>query len=168
MSFCPNRCSSSFPNRTLPALSPPAIALSTAYITSASLVHWPSCSSHSSITHPLPQPRERTPGDTLCGRTNQRSYFAPDDSGLLRILDENEWRGIGITQSLGWEHFEVHGESSWLFERATLTSEAPEPHIRQFPCLHSPLFPHSRIVWDELMSASNCGDALMEMPTPCN
>lgn len=41
-------------------------------------------------------------------------YFANDDSGLLRILSEQEWRGIGITQSLGWEHFEVH---------------APEPHI---------------------------------------
>ncbi|KAL1411130.1 Cyclin-dependent kinases regulatory subunit (Cell division control protein cks1) [Vanrija albida] len=39
-----------------------------------------------------------------------KSYFAPDDSGLLRILEENEWRGIGITQSLGWQHFEVHGE----------------------------------------------------------
>ncbi|ORX39380.1 regulatory subunit of cyclin-dependent kinase [Kockovaella imperatae] len=46
-----------------------------------------------------------------------KSYFAPDDSGLLRILEENEWRGIGITQSLGWEHFEVH---------------APEPHILLF------------------------------------
>lgn len=37
-------------------------------------------------------------------------YFSQEDSGLLRILEENEWRGIGITQSLGWEHFEVHGE----------------------------------------------------------
>ncbi|ORY28811.1 regulatory subunit of cyclin-dependent kinase [Naematelia encephala] len=46
-----------------------------------------------------------------------KSYFVPDDSGLLRILDEQEWRGIGITQSLGWEHFEVH---------------APEPHILLF------------------------------------
>nr|ODN90534.1 cyclin-dependent kinase regulatory subunit CKS1 [Cryptococcus depauperatus CBS 7841] len=44
-----------------------------------------------------------------------KRYFASDDSGLLRILEEDEWRGIGITQSLGWEHFEVH---------------APEPHIR--------------------------------------
>jgi hypothetical protein len=38
-------------------------------------------------------------------------YFSPEDGNLLRILEENEWRGIGITQSLGWEHFEVHGES---------------------------------------------------------
>ncbi|KIR26635.1 cyclin-dependent kinase regulatory subunit [Cryptococcus deuterogattii 99/473] len=45
-----------------------------------------------------------------------KRYFASDDSGLLRILEEDEWRGIGITQSLGWEHFEVH---------------APEPHIRR-------------------------------------
>jgi cyclin-dependent kinase regulatory subunit CKS1 len=38
-----------------------------------------------------------------------KNYFEPDDTGVLRILDETEWRGIGITQSLGWEHYEVHG-----------------------------------------------------------
>ncbi|TXT13695.1 hypothetical protein VHUM_01062 [Vanrija humicola] len=46
-----------------------------------------------------------------------KSYFVPDDSGLLRILEEHEWRGIGITQSLGWQHYEVH---------------APEPHVLLF------------------------------------
>ncbi|KAG8736565.1 transcription factor [Ceratobasidium sp. 428] len=46
-----------------------------------------------------------------------KNYFEPDDSGVLRILDESEWRGIGITQSLGWEHYEVH---------------APEPHVLLF------------------------------------
>lgn len=46
-----------------------------------------------------------------------KGYFQDNDTGLLRILSENEWRGIGITQSLGWEHFEVH---------------APEPHILLF------------------------------------
>ncbi|KZP17902.1 CKS-domain-containing protein [Athelia psychrophila] len=46
-----------------------------------------------------------------------KSYFDPDDSGVLRILDEQEWRGIGITQSLGWQHYEVH---------------APEPHVLLF------------------------------------
>ncbi|CAE6527922.1 unnamed protein product [Rhizoctonia solani] len=46
-----------------------------------------------------------------------KSYFEPDDSGVLRILSETEWRGIGITQSLGWEHYEVH---------------APEPHVLLF------------------------------------
>ncbi|EPS40793.1 hypothetical protein H072_5314 [Dactylellina haptotyla CBS 200.50] len=40
-----------------------------------------------------------------------------DDNGVLRILMEEEWRGLGITQSLGWEHYEVH---------------APEPHILLF------------------------------------
>jgi hypothetical protein len=65
------------------------------------------------------------------------SYFSPDDTGLLRILEENEWRGIGITQSLGWEHFEVHGQSRihfvWQSLRLlhfALTIVAPEPHIR--------------------------------------
>ncbi|KAF9527018.1 cyclin-dependent kinase regulatory subunit [Crepidotus variabilis] len=46
-----------------------------------------------------------------------KDYFSPDDSGVLRLLEENEWRGIGITQSLGWEHYEVH---------------APEPHVLLF------------------------------------
>ncbi|TFL07326.1 cyclin-dependent kinase regulatory subunit [Pterulicium gracile] len=46
-----------------------------------------------------------------------KSFFCPDDSGVLRLLSENEWRGIGITQSLGWEHYEVH---------------APEPHVLLF------------------------------------
>jgi len=46
-----------------------------------------------------------------------KDYFSPDDSGVLRLLTEQEWRGIGITQSLGWEHYEVH---------------APEPHVLLF------------------------------------
>jgi hypothetical protein len=40
-----------------------------------------------------------------------RDYFDPDEPGVLRILKDAEWRKIGITQSLGWEHYEVHGES---------------------------------------------------------
>ena len=39
-----------------------------------------------------------------------RDYFDPDEPGVLRILKDAEWRKIGITQSLGWEHYEVHGE----------------------------------------------------------
>ncbi|TKA72469.1 Cyclin-dependent kinases regulatory subunit [Cryomyces minteri] len=37
--------------------------------------------------------------------------------GTLKLLWEEEWRGLGITQSLGWEHYEVH---------------EPEPHILLF------------------------------------
>jgi len=50
-----------------------------------------------------------------------KEYFNPDDSGTLRLLTDPEWRGIGIQQSLGWEHYEVH---------------APEPHVLLFrrPC----------------------------------
>lgn len=40
--------------------------------------------------------------------------------GTLKLLWEDEWRGIGITQSLGWEHYEVH---------------EPEPHILLFKCV---------------------------------
>lgn len=43
-----------------------------------------------------------------------RSYFEADDSGVLRILSENEWRGMGITQSLGWEMYATHGEYNYF------------------------------------------------------
>jgi len=46
-----------------------------------------------------------------------KQYFMPDKSGCLRLLQEQEWRAIGITQSVGWEHYEVH---------------APEPHVLLF------------------------------------
>ena len=42
------------------------------------------------------------------------SDYFNSEVGTLRILTEDEWRGLGITQSLGWEHYECH---------------APEPHI---------------------------------------
>ncbi|KAF7511407.1 transcription factor [Endocarpon pusillum] len=45
-----------------------------------------------------------------------RDYFDPS-KGTLKLLWEEEWRGLGITQSLGWEHYEVH---------------EPEPHILLF------------------------------------
>ncbi|KAI9784809.1 MAG: Cyclin-dependent kinases regulatory subunit (Cell division control protein cks1) [Geoglossum umbratile] len=45
-----------------------------------------------------------------------KDYFDPE-KGTLKLLWEAEWRGLGITQSLGWEHYEVH---------------EPEPHILLF------------------------------------
>ena len=45
------------------------------------------------------------------------SNYFNSEVGTLRILTEDEWRGLGITQSLGWEHYECH---------------APEPHILLF------------------------------------
>ena len=35
----------------------------------------------------------------------------------LRLLTETEWRGLGVQQSRGWAHYEVH---------------KPEPHILLF------------------------------------
>ncbi|PVV03382.1 hypothetical protein BB560_002137 [Smittium megazygosporum] len=35
----------------------------------------------------------------------------------IRIMSETEWRGLGIRQSPGWEHYMVH---------------APEPHVLLF------------------------------------
>lgn len=64
-----------------------------------------------------------------------KEYFNPDDSGVLRLLTEPEWRGIGITQSLGWEHYEVHGtflELMKCYFLQSFVSLAPEPHVLLF------------------------------------
>ncbi|KAF4634845.1 hypothetical protein G7Y89_g3265 [Cudoniella acicularis] len=45
-----------------------------------------------------------------------KEYHDPQ-KGTLKLLWEEEWRALGITQSLGWEHYEVH---------------EPEPHILLF------------------------------------
>ncbi|KAH3902930.1 probable Cyclin-dependent kinases regulatory subunit [Saccharomycodes ludwigii] len=45
------------------------------------------------------------------------SDYFNGETGTLRLLTEDEWRGLGITQSLGWVHYECH---------------APEPHILLF------------------------------------
>mmetsp|Transcript_16420 Transcript_16420/g.28819 ORF Transcript_16420/g.28819 Transcript_16420/m.28819 type:complete len:95 (-) Transcript_16420:98-382(-) len=38
-------------------------------------------------------------------------------AGAKRLLSEDEWRGVGVTQSRGWSHYEIH---------------RPEPHILLF------------------------------------
>mmetsp|Transcript_13457 Transcript_13457/g.22158 ORF Transcript_13457/g.22158 Transcript_13457/m.22158 type:complete len:102 (+) Transcript_13457:87-392(+) len=38
-------------------------------------------------------------------------------TGGKRLLEEGEWRGLGVTQSRGWGHYEIH---------------RPEPHILLF------------------------------------
>lgn len=43
--------------------------------------------------------------------------YHDSQKGTLKLLWEEEWRALGITQSLGWEHYEVH---------------EPEPHILLF------------------------------------
>lgn len=69
-------------------------------------------------------------------------YEDPKRPEVLRLLREDEWRGIGITQSLGWEHYEVHGEfvlvaisPYWMFvdlSTCLLPIVAPEPHVLLF------------------------------------
>lgn len=64
-----------------------------------------------------------------------KQFFNPDGTGTLRLLTEQEWRGIGITQSLGWQHYEVHGESTVLEALCgTLIAGglAPEPNVLLF------------------------------------
>lgn len=67
-----------------------------------------------------------------------KTFFNADNSGTLRLLEEKEWRGIGITQSLGWEHYEVHGALVVLLLRGdscpykSTMRTAPEPHVLLF------------------------------------
>ncbi|KAF5387531.1 hypothetical protein D9757_006604 [Collybiopsis confluens] len=44
------------------------------------------------------------------------NYWDPK-TGALRILADKEWRALGIQQSMGWEHYEIH---------------VPEPHVLLF------------------------------------
>lgn len=67
------------------------------------------------------------------------TYFDPSEPGVLRILSIKEWRDIGITQSMGWEHYEVH---------------APEPHILLFRREKDFLEKVSRIT---VVTALTCG-----------
>lgn len=46
--------------------------------------------------------------------------YLDESKKTLKLLWEDEWRSMGITQSLGWEHYEVH---------------EPEPHILLFKCV---------------------------------
>ncbi|KAJ3728379.1 cyclin-dependent kinase regulatory subunit [Lentinula raphanica] len=43
--------------------------------------------------------------------------FWDQSTGAMRLLADEEWRSLGIKQSLGWEHYEVH---------------VPEPHVLLF------------------------------------
>ncbi|CAK7207616.1 endoplasmic oxidoreductin-1 [Sporothrix eucalyptigena] len=43
--------------------------------------------------------------------------YLDESKKTMKLLWEDEWRSMGITQSLGWEHYEVH---------------EPEPHILLF------------------------------------
>ncbi|CDK26931.1 unnamed protein product [Kuraishia capsulata CBS 1993] len=45
-----------------------------------------------------------------------KDYFNKE-TGTLRLLAEEEWRSLGVMQSLGWVHYETH---------------TPEPHILLF------------------------------------
>lgn len=42
-----------------------------------------------------------------------QAFFDPNEPSVLRILSDEQWRSIGIQQSPGWEHYEVHG--TWSF-----------------------------------------------------
>jgi cyclin-dependent kinase regulatory subunit CKS1 len=56
------------------------------------------------------------------------SEYHDKAKGTLKLLWEEEWRAMGITQSLGWEHYEVH---------------EPEPHILLFKYVPNPILASS-------------------------
>lgn len=74
--------------------------------------------------------------------------FFDEKEGTLRLLEEDEWRGIGITQSLGWQHYEVHGTIHLLIYHA-LYSICPQLQNLMYyysadPRIMFPLHNHSK------------------------
>lgn len=62
-----------------------------------------------------------------------KEYFGESTPGVLRLLLEEEWRNIGITQSPGWHHYEIHGQSNYVHEIVRCSPLiAPEPHVLLF------------------------------------
>lgn len=60
-----------------------------------------------------------------------QDYFNPE-TGTLRILLEEEWRGLGITQSLGWVHYETHAPEliyCYLKDQSTTDNRASRERI---------------------------------------
>jgi hypothetical protein len=47
-----------------------------------------------------------------CSSPRHRHVILPKELGKLiiknRLLTEGEWRGIGVQQSRGWEHYAIH------------------------------------------------------------
>jgi len=58
---------------------------------------------------------------TLCSPSPFRHVILPKELSKTlpksRLLTEQEWRGIGVQQSRGWQHYAIH---------------RPEPHILLF------------------------------------
>lgn len=59
-------------------------------------------------------------------------WNSQSETKVLRLLSEEEWRGIGIMQSPGWEHYEVHGKLPLLSSTRTDCPTVPEPLILLF------------------------------------
>ncbi|KAJ5975203.1 Cyclin-dependent kinase regulatory subunit [Penicillium waksmanii] len=59
-----------------------------------------------------------------------QDYF-DSAKGTLKLLWEEEWRALGITQSLGWEHYEVHEPEPHilLFKSVTLQLQLKSPNL---------------------------------------
>ena len=67
-----------------------------------------------------------------------KQYYNTDQSGTLRLLSEKEWRAIGITQSYGWEHYEVHSESTRIILGGYNCSYARYPSSSGASCIVVP------------------------------
>lgn len=57
---------------------------------------------------------------------------------LERLLDETEWRGLGVQQSLGWTHYVVHKREMHilLFRRPIAIDYLEENTVDGFQCRH--------------------------------
>jgi len=64
-----------------------------------------------------------------------KSFFSPQQPGVLRLLSEDEWRCIGVMQSLGWEHYEIHGESPRARQPTNTNCHRIQPLNLTYSCL---------------------------------
>ena len=44
--------------------------------------------------------------------TKEAAKMLPYEKNKTRLLTENEWRAIGVQQSRGWVHYEIHRPES--------------------------------------------------------
>ena len=53
-------------------------------------------------------PIDRCHNPSCCGRHVILPHDIARDCPKDRLLSEDEWRGIGVQQSRGWEHYAIH------------------------------------------------------------
>ena len=84
---------------------------------------------HVITTTAQPSPRDACGPQLMCSaRLLRRHVILPKELGKLiiknKLLTESEWRGVGVQQSRGWEHYAIHRYALRLAPRSRQTAQA--------------------------------------------